>query len=632
MLQQSATPKRNPSASPSLATPFVLSTLKPLRSKSPTAAPTILASSMMPSEIFDDVSYHNGIVMTGTVNLYHIYFGSFDNRYDKSYRENMENLMDYFAAYFYTLPWFPVLSQYYQIEDGTQTFASNRTRFVSSVSYKSTAINQDVSDADMRNIINSLIRDRKLPVDPTGIYVIIFRGNFNYKSDIPNNRWLIDWCGYHDYFSFNSTIQLKYTVIGDPSTAPINVAYRCSSIDPQYPSGNDNFGADSMITTYAHEIAEVITNPFGDAWNFGSYDDEIADQCNRNFGSYVGNSNTRIGEKNVLVQEMFQRGVGCVMRPNNEADPFALQHNYIAEKVAYPVQLPTVAPNLHFDISYHVGGAVMTAGVTLVNIFMGSFSTQTVDLVDYFSTHISGSSWYDVLTSYYQLDSTGKRTFVSSAVSYNKSSTAMLMTTTRAAALSDLDIQKAIIQTIIASPIAIPNPNAIYTVMFRGDFNVSYGGKHWLVDWCSYHATVTLPGGRIIRYAVIGDPSTVAQGQNGAVCEPIYGMSGSSQPGSGSNSRPTSTQSNGGNARVLATANGDLGGDSILVSYAQQLANIVTDFQGAWYSDLDGSEAGSACWKQGGPITASWNVQFKDKRFLVPLLWQPGRGCTLVKL
>ena len=85
------------------------------------------------------------------------------------------------------------------------------------------------------------------------------------------------------------------------------------------------------------------------------------------------------------------------------------------------------------------------------------------------------------------------------------------------------------------------------------------------------------------------------------------------------------------------TANGDLGADSMVTSYAQQLAQAITDYQqAAWYSDSDGLEVGSACEGDFGPgfsLSASnSNVQFGDRRFLVQSLWQRGVGCTLRKV
>ena len=92
----------------------------------------------------------------------------------------------------------------------------------------------------------------------------------------------------------------------------------------------------------------------------------------------------------------------------------------------------------------------------------------------------------------------------------------------------------------------------VYTIMFRGDFSVNVRGKVWLRDWCSYHgAFFAYPLGRLVKYAVVGDPST-APGQSGSVCTPVSG-------------RPT--------------ANGDLGADSMAAGYAQQLAQTITGYK-----------------------------------------------------
>jgi hypothetical protein len=206
---------------------------------SPSAAPAAAPSY--------EITYHGGQVMTGTVNLYHIYFGYFPTYPDLADSQQTKNLMDYFATNFDTLSWFGVLSEYYQIIDGVQTFAANRTRFMKSVSYRSTSIAITVTDSDMTDSIVSLISSGQLPIDPNGIYVIIFRGDFNYDS------WLQQWCSYHSQFSLINGIILRMVVIGDPSTAPVDIQLGCSAVSP--PTANGNFGADSMINLYAHEIA-----------------------------------------------------------------------------------------------------------------------------------------------------------------------------------------------------------------------------------------------------------------------------------------------------------------------------------------------------------------------------------------
>jgi len=76
--------------------------------------------------------------------------------------------------------------------------------------------------------------------------------------------------------------------------------------------------------------------------------------------------------------------------------------------------------------------------------------------------------------------------------------------------------------------------------------------KVWLQDWCSYHGAFIPspnPSNLVVKYMVIGDPAT-APGDSGQVCTPV-----------------------GGGRR---TANDDLGADSMVVGYAQQLAQTIT--------------------------------------------------------
>ena len=98
--------------------------------------------------------------------------------------------------------------------------------------------------------------------------------------------------------------------------------------------------------------------------------------------------------------------------------------------------------------------------------------------------------------------------------------------------------------------------------------------------------------------------------RNGAVCEAIYGVHASEG--------------------WHHTANSNRGADSIIFAYGQQLENLVTDFDGAWYSESDGSEVGSACIGDTfSELDTNWNVQLGNKYFLLPKLWQPAVGCKL---
>jgi hypothetical protein len=268
---------------------------------------------------------------------------------------------------------------------------------------------------------------------------------------------------------------------------------------------------------------------------------------------------------------------------------------------------------MSYDLTYHNEGLVIADGsisgpVYLYNIYLGELSPATSYLMDYFASHVSDTDWYKVLSTYYHYTISFGQQYVSNFTAF--AGNYSMHPTQRSLVLNETDIETLLVQAINNN--SLPwDAMGVYTVMFRGDFTVSFRGKLWLRDWCSFHgAFLAVPLGYVVKYAVIGDPSTVAADQRAlaAGCQPVSG------------GRPT--------------ANGDLGADSMVTGYAQQLAQSITDSQAnAWYSDSDGLEVGSACEGDFGPgfsLSASnSNVQFGDKRFLVQSLWQRGVGCTL---
>ena len=174
--------------------------------------------------------------------------------------------------------------------------------------------------------------------------------------------------------------------------------------------------------------------------------------------------------------------------------------------------------------------------------------------------------------------------------------------------LTDVDIEILIARLFMEYNSSIYfDPNGVYMVMFPGYLNVSFQGKYWLRDWCSFHGAFVLGSGDTIKYSVVGDPSS-APGRSGQVCIPL-----------GDN----------------PTANGDPSADNMAVGYAQQLANIVTDGAfGGWFSDKNGLEAGSSCASNFSVDISkvNANVLVGERNFLMSSLWQPLLGCTLFKL
>eukprot|EP01035_Chromulina_nebulosa_P027882 gene27882-36728_t len=102
---------------------------------------------------------------------------------------------------------------------------------------------------------------------------------------------------------------------------------------------------------------------------------------------------------------MWVPGYGCAMNL-----PVG---NFISRSAptSQPANMPTIAPNMAFDLTYHYLGGVITGSrdrpVLLHNIFLGDFNPGTVSLMNYFSKHLSPSPWFNTLTSYYNLGNGG---------------------------------------------------------------------------------------------------------------------------------------------------------------------------------------------------------------------------------
>eukprot|EP00597_Dinobryon_sp_UTEXLB2267_P002385 CAMPEP_0170073534 /NCGR_PEP_ID=MMETSP0019_2-20121128/10929_1 /TAXON_ID=98059 /ORGANISM="Dinobryon sp., Strain UTEXLB2267" /LENGTH=404 /DNA_ID=CAMNT_0010283115 /DNA_START=133 /DNA_END=1347 /DNA_ORIENTATION=- len=275
------------------------STVKPKVTSSPTRAPIATVPHA------DDITYHNGSVMVGPVNIYHIYMGSFS--------PTTVSLMNYFAANIGSSSWYEVLGEYSQTVKGVKTAVptKNSVFFKGNWTHMPNLRAQTITDEDIYNAIGASLKNTANPMplnSANGIYFIFLRGDFIYPGW--NDESLKEFCSYHTILSYFSQ-SIKVVFIGDPSTSvPRNE--HCIGYD-FIPLANGDLGADSMVTTYAHQLAEVITNYDGKAWYRDRDGQEIADICNFDFQT-LSNSNVVVGSRRFLVQALFQPGVGCVLK------------------------------------------------------------------------------------------------------------------------------------------------------------------------------------------------------------------------------------------------------------------------------------------------------------------------------
>ena len=94
------------------------------------------------------------------------------------------------------------------------------------------------------------------------------------------------WCGYHTALPYNTAPGYKYALVPNPAGKCVGM---CG--DGSYFSPNGDIGMDAMISIFAHELTETISDENGSAW-YDSQGNENADKCAYNYGP---NSTTSSG-------------------------------------------------------------------------------------------------------------------------------------------------------------------------------------------------------------------------------------------------------------------------------------------------------------------------------------------------
>jgi hypothetical protein len=293
--------------------------------------PSLTPSSLPSLVSSNDISYKPGKnVMTGTIKLYNIYFGQIN--------ATSKGLVDYFADNLGKSAWYGITTAYYQIINGVTTYVSDSVQLGGSISVSSTLLSGNITDKNITSTISNAISSGLLPLDANGIYAFIFRGN------ISSPGFLSSFCGYHSAFYYNGVTLLKYFMVGDPSSTK---SKSCSAIRS---GSNNNPGADSVVSTYAHEVTEAVTD-YNGAWYWrtaGTYNGyENADLCAWKFGTLLpgsNNANIIVGSKKFLVQQNWLPHYGCRSAPLDTLSPSTSPSGPSISPVFQPTYVNTIAP------------------------------------------------------------------------------------------------------------------------------------------------------------------------------------------------------------------------------------------------------------------------------------------------
>ena len=216
--------------------------------------------------------------------------------------------------------------------------------------------------------------------------------------------------------------------------------------------------------------------------------------------------------------------------------------------------LPTLAspsvgpPAPPVDILYQPPQPVLTRPQNIYHIYIGEFNQATKDLLDYFAAHVGNSTWLQMLTAYYQVDINGVKSFASGNAHFIRS--VSTLPAARGLSISDQNIRNIVLSYVQTGGLPL-DPNGLYSVFFRGDFQIT----DWPQLWCGYHSSIFVTETQLLNYIVVGDPSSSSSSSAVNCMVAAAALSGPSR----------------------LTANNDPA-DNMIPTYGAQLAGTITDF------------------------------------------------------
>ncbi|MFL6212763.1 MAG: hypothetical protein ACJ74J_02605 [Blastocatellia bacterium] len=238
------------------------------------------------------ITWHGGPVMAGTVTIYYIFYGNWNQSNGSDNAAGKQILID-FANSIGGSP-YEQLNTTYSISGSTITGAVSYGGSVSDAYSQGTRLR----DSSILAIVNNAINNLHLGTNANSIYFVLT------SSDVAETSgFCTQYCGWHTAATSGGR-RLRYSFVGN--------ANRClNACAAQTIGPNGNAGVDGMISVVAHELEEAISDPDLNAW-FDSGGAENADKCAWTFGHaqyQTANgawANMQLGTRNFLIQRNLQ--------------------------------------------------------------------------------------------------------------------------------------------------------------------------------------------------------------------------------------------------------------------------------------------------------------------------------------
>jgi hypothetical protein len=273
-----------------------------------------LSTAAQKQQLTSKMLYHNGPLLTGTQNIYFLYYGCWNDNCGNLGDTKTQNLLADFIIYLGNTPYAQINSTY---TDAAGQPATSRYIFGGQVIDASYAHGVDLTQTDLTDLISYQVNSFQLPQDANGIYVILG------SADIASTA--TGFCStsappFHGRGIVNGAL-VNYIFLGNPNRCPAVAGPQFTTLGP---TPNDNYAGDVLASNLAHALNGSVTNPAGNGW-FDRYGLENTDKCQDGAGHAIfgqtyltangARANVRIGGRDYLIQQNWvnDRKARCAM-------------------------------------------------------------------------------------------------------------------------------------------------------------------------------------------------------------------------------------------------------------------------------------------------------------------------------
>jgi hypothetical protein len=289
------------------------------------------------------IAYRGGPVMSGTVSLYYVWYGSWGN--------DAVSILTDFADTIGASPSYDVDTSY---DDAQGNHVGGAVRFGGSTT-DAYSRGQTINNGDIWTIVDQSLSSGALPVDPNGVYVVLTSADVNETDGFCSAN-----CGWHSANTFDGS-SIKFAFVGGATRC----GGSCGSLGP---TPNGNADADDMASIVFHELSETVTDPVFNGWADSG---ENADKCAWQFGpTYTtpngAAANARLGHRDFLLQEIWA----------NAGAGFCAQTLPPAAGTAYSLT------SIHSGLALNVTGGSTSDGAPVIQWPYGGYGNDQWRLTD----------------------------------------------------------------------------------------------------------------------------------------------------------------------------------------------------------------------------------------------------------